>query len=56
MEQEKATYTIRLSDNDIDSIIKALLKLKKEKEQCSCYKFGKSSNSGMKCSNCGREL
>lgn len=27
-----------------------------EVEQCSCYKLGKSLNSGMKCSNCGREL
>lgn len=25
-------------------------------EECSCSKFGESSGSGMKCSNCGREL
>ncbi|MDM8310785.1 hypothetical protein QUW36_01815 [Clostridium cadaveris] len=28
-----------------------------EKEQCVCWsKYGKSFNSGIKCSNCGREL
>lgn len=28
-----------------------------EKEQCICWsKYGKSLNSGIKCSNCGREL
>ena len=28
----------------------------KHKEECSCHRFGKSLDSGMKCSNCGREL
>lgn len=27
-----------------------------DKEQCTCSKYGKSLHSGIKCSNCGREL
>ena len=31
--------------------------IKNQKEQCVCWsKYGKSLNSGIKCSNCGREL
>ncbi len=26
------------------------------KEECSCHRFGESIDSGLKCSNCGREL
>lgn len=45
----------------IDVVIEALNDLKDifkkaNTEKCPCYKYGKSLNSGMKCSNCGREL
>ena len=46
-------------EESVDALIKQLELTKTYmgyKEECSCHKFGKSSNSGMKCSNCGREL
>lgn len=39
-----------------DSIKEAEKAWNNRKEECSCSKFGESTNSGMKCSNCGREL
>lgn len=40
-------------------ISEEMIEIKKEignKKQCTCSKYGKSLNSGIKCSNCGREL
>ena len=46
--------------NKVDNFYINYLKAKGDNIQnvpfCPCYKLGESLNSGMKCSNCGREL
>lgn len=49
-----------LNNSHISILIKKEINIEEESnkiEQCGCWsKYGKSLNSGMKCSNCGREL
>ena len=46
-----------LKDCDKEGVnIENFLRYAKEQEECSCYRLGESTNSGMRCSNCGREL
>lgn len=48
-----------LNNSHISILIKKEMNIEKEVskiEQCTCSKYGKSLNSGIKCSNCGREL
>lgn len=53
--QEKYNYKpyfYTISDEEIIEVEKVSGKI----ERCACSKYGKSLNSGIKCSNCGREL
>lgn len=57
--QEKHNYKptfYRIISEEIIEVEKDRGNIKQGLDQCACSKYGKSLNSGIKCSNCGREL
>ena len=43
-------------DVPVENVEEITLEEFESEEQCACSKYGKSLHSGIKCSNCGREL